>query len=445
MDREPIILDKMYRPVLKQNTTKTLLHPEDEGIKAINTFINNSSTDIKIIDDNFIELGNSINSLLNNTVERLDTVKNKIILEHERLQDIIMLCNKYTDFEKTIKLTNNDFDGNFEYNSGIFSCPISSTNELRYKINDILGNGYEGNKYVYNRYEETFVNDTVDTSKRTNISDSTRSSYWEYSRISASEKEKYIFPEVNFDSEEAKCTIDIETESNASQLYISSNDSNIVLSEFNISNNGTDYEDVEMKNITINSKEESYDNFNYTYGSGLIAFKPSKYLKLTLESKGHTDDTIAFKHKTLLENGGVSSEKTIVLESGKRNVIPINDITIKKVSFASSTTLTSKELISDSPVSVISVFCNVYLPKPLKDNAVKFILTVNGQDIEIAPVNSHLNKTKIIRFSNGTMKNDYTHYLNEKIKSAKLKIMLNGNAELSPFINNVKILVGDEE
>lgn len=443
MDRESIETKPIIN--LTQSTAKTFLHPEDEGLAKINDFIFNTKTDLTLLDSNLMELGSSVNTLLTNTMDRLNTAKDKLILEKERLQDIIMLCNKYTDFEKTIKLTNIDFDGNFQYDNGMFTCPISSTSSVRYKIRDILGNGFEGNKYVYNQYDSTFVEETVNTAKRENIYDSSKASYWEYSRITSSESEKYSFPEINFDSEEAKVTLDIETESNVSQLYISSNDDNIVLSDIVISNNGKDYEDLNLKNITINSKEESYDNYNYTYGSGLIAFKPCDFIKLTLESKGHNNDTIAFKHKTLLEDGGISKETVTILPTAKRSVVSINDLEIKKVSFASSTSFVSKELITDSSVSVISLFCNVFLPKPLTDSAVRFILTVNGEDIEIAPINSHLNKTKIVRFSNGTMKNDYTHYLNEKIKSAKLKVILTGKAEIAPYVNNIKILIGDTE
>lgn len=444
MDRSP--LDKMYRPNLTQNTSKTWIHPEEEGSFKINSFIANTKTDIENLNNFITDLGTDTNNLLNTTIERLDNIKMKLIQEKERLQDIIILCNKYTDFEKTINLTASDFEGEFEaYDSKTMHCPTTSYMSLRIKIKDILGNGYEGNKYIYDTYEKKFLNETLDTSSRSSLNDNSKSTYWEYSRLTASDNEKYIFPEVNYDSEDAKCTLDIQAEDRMTQISIHSNNKDIVVSDVYISNDGKTYEDIMIKNVAINSKEELYENNAYIYGTGLITFKPSQFVKVTLESRGYSSDTVAFNRKELLSNGEIESDILTILPYTRRHVISINDIEAGKAMFNGSARMVSKELITDNEVSVIALHCNTYIPKGLTSSSIQYILTVNGVDYEIAPVNSHLNKTKIIRFSSGTMKNNYTEYLNEKIKSAKLTIIMNGKSDITPYINNIKILIGDEQ
>ena len=107
--------------------------------------------------------------------------------------------------------------------------------------------------------------------------------------------------------------------------------------------------------------------------------------------------------------------------------------------------MTSRELITDGEVNVISLFCSSYLPAGIKESDLQFILTINGKDYEVVPVNSQRNGKKIIRFSQGTMKSDYTEYLTEPIKSAKLTVIMKSRNGITPYINNLKILIGDEE
>lgn len=444
MDRST--LDKSYKTSFNQYTSKTWIHPEEEGSTKVNEFMLNTKTDITNLNALMVDLGHDTNNLLSTTIDRLDNVKMKLIQEKERLQDIVILCNKYTDFEKTINLTASDFEGEFgSHDSKTLHCPSKSYSTLRTKIRDILGNGYEGNKYVYDTTDKKFLNETVNTQSRDYINDGSKATYWEYSRLTASDNEKYIFPEVNYDSEDAKCTIDIQAEDRMTQISINSSNDNIVVSDVFISNDGKNYEDIMIKNVAINSKEELYENNAYIYGSGLITFKPSQFVKVSFESRGYTSDTIAFNRKELDKDGTITTDILTTLPYTRRHVIPINDIEAGKAIFSGSARMVSKELITDNEVSVIALHCNTFIPKGLTSSSIKYILTVNGKDYEISPVNSHANKPKIIRFSSGTMRNNYTEYLNEKIKSAKLTIIMSGKSDITPYINNIKILIGDEE
>jgi hypothetical protein len=92
----------------------------------------------------------------------------------------------------------------------------------------------------------------------------------------------------------------------------------------------------------------------------------------------------------------------------------------------------------------ISVFANVYIPQGLSNSAVKFILTINGVDYEVVPINSDLNGVKVIRFSGGKSNSAYTKIIDEKIKSAKLTIIFKNQSSVTPMINNIKVLAGGE-
>ena len=53
--------------------------------------------------------------------------------------------------------------------------------------------------------------------------------------------------------------------------------------------------------ISINNKLDSYNNYGYIYGSGLIAIPTCLYFKITLQATSNKNDTVAYE-KTLIEN-----------------------------------------------------------------------------------------------------------------------------------------------
>lgn len=447
MDRRVVITTKDIKKDFTPDTEELWVHPEECKALRLNDFIVAANNDTAHIDSKLKEVGSNVQNLLITTTQRLDEIKNKIIYEKERLQDIIILCNKYTDFESVIRLTKNDFTGDFSYDNNSFFCEVTNTTDTRYNIIDVLGNGYEGNAHVYDQWDESYVSETLDTSKRSAIKDNSLSTYWEYSRITASEDEKYVFSGVNFDAEEAKCTLTLNFENAVNHIKISSDNDDLIVSDIHISNNGTSYKSVDFEPVAINSKEDQYNNYSYIYSSGIIAFEPSTYVKVTLESSGYTYESIAFERKTIVEDDSkdIIATETTILDTGRRHVVKINDLTGQTNYYKNETKMTSRELITDGEVNVISLFCSSYLPAGIKESDLQFILTINGKDYEVVPVNSQRNGKKIIRFSQGTMKSDYTEYLTEPIKSAKLTVIMKSRNGITPYINNLKILIGDEE
>ena len=419
---------------------KTYIHPEESGNEKINKAFNTGFEDVISIDKKIKETANKTSDLLKRTIDRLEVVKDTINAEKERLQDISMLCNLKTDYENVIPLKDSDFTGEFTHEDGVFFSALNSSSSVKAQVINVEGNGYEGNKYVLknNKYLENILS----TKSRNAITDNNVSSYWEYSRITASSSEPYLISDFNTDSAEAKCTVTLKFASRVNELVIKSSLDNIKVTGIKYSNDEINFKDVPMLPFTINRKDDSYKNQGYIYGSNIISFPDSKYAKITFESTSYLNEVIAFDRVQANEDETIENITTIV-PTAKRHAIKINDINSRVKNYKTESTLKTGELISGgTDVYAISVFANVYYPNNIAKDNVKFILTVNGIDYEVKPVNSHESGVKIIRFSEGKMPAEYTKYIGEKIQSASLKIVMNSEAKLTPYINNIKILLG---
>ena len=443
--------NKIHLNNYNQKYTGLFLHPEAGEDPKINESFNTIKEDLNNIDNILIDTANSINDLMNNTLARLQEVKKCIISEKERYQDIQMLCNKYTDFDNVKALTDVKFTGNGKIKDGIFQATEKSIKKNTLNIIDIFGNGYEGNKYVYNNYE--YQQDVYDTSIRANMIDNKISTYYEYSRITVQNVQTEEIPYFNKDNEYARCTITFKASDRVNYIDISTEDIGIMVTNISCSLDGVQYEDIKLpEKLSINNKLDSYNNYGYVYGSGLIAVPNCLYFKLTLQATSNKGDTIAYE-KTLIENEEevvqdnstpITTTNTVTIDSARRSAIKLNDISVYNKRYNTKTIMKSEELIT-SPSYSIGFFANVYIPESLsQDKSIRFVLTVNGIDYDVVPMNSHSNGTKIIRFSGGKSNTAYTELINEKITSAYLTIIMQGTSELTPFVNNIKILTGGE-
>lgn len=448
MDKQ--ILDeytKLFLEKHEQKYTGLFLHPEAGRDSKLNENLNNIKDDLNNIDNILIESGRSVDALLENTINRLGEIKKCIITEKERYQDIQMLCNKYTDFDNIKGLDNINFKGNGQIENGVYSAAVSSLGRVQLGIIDITGNGYEGNRFVYNDYE--YQEDTYDTSNRKNITDGSISTYYEYSRITVQNIQEDNITYFNKDSEKARCTISFQTKSAVNFIELNTEDLGINILGIQYSYDGVKYQSMNLPSkISINNKLDSYKNYGYVYGSNFIAVPLANFFKITLESDRNKDDTIAYE-KTIINEDEVSANSvetvtsTYVVSSAKRSAIKINDLNVYKKTYATNAVFLSEELIT-APCYSIGVFANIYVPESLPADSIQMILTVNGIDYEIEPVNSHSNGTKIIRFSGGKSDTAYTELISEKITSAKLTITIRSSQYATPYVNNIKVLIGDE-
>lgn len=423
------------------NFKKLLIHPEEEpDINELNQVATLAKQDLIDFDKCITETTINFNSLLNSTRLKLINIKDMLNSERERQQDINILCNKYSEFSSVMNLSQKDFQGNLSFSDEILQATIVSKKNVDYKIIAIDGNGFAGNKYVY--LNNSFLDSIIDTSSIKNINDSNLATNYEYSRITIT-NDTEAPPNFNKDSIEAECSIWLSSPDLFNHINIDSERDDLILKEVYTSLDGLTFTLDKEYNVSINSRIELYNDSTYVYGSGILCITPSRHIKMVFRSNGYTDDSIAYIKTFYDETINNSIVKKIVkLDTAKRHLIKINDIKLLKNSYSKGMII-SKELIT-TPIKCISIYCNEYINKDYSiDKNVAYYLILNGQEYKLEPINSHRNGKKIIRTSSQVYKSEHVIYLNEEIKSAKLKIVINTtNTDISPYISDIKVLIG---
>lgn len=161
-----------------------------------------------------------------------------------------------------------------------------------------------------------------------------------------------------------------------------------------------------------------------------------------------TNTNIDFtENKTSEQEGFVTSKKLVKVETGRRHAIKINDVTLEHNVYKSPSVIKTGNLITGKPAKSIAVFCNEYIPEHFKEGVyIKYVLTINGEDTEVVPINSHHNGIKRIKTSDYDLDSDYIKYINQPITSAYLTITITTpNQYESPFISNLKVMMGGQD
>lgn len=432
----------LYAPVYEACS----VHPEEEPIrKDLNSALTDIGIDFLILDKEIAAAGQAYADLMTDMKLRLDAVDQQLLIEEERLKDLNILCSNFTEFDKVVTLTKDNFEGNYSTENGrTFLAYAHSFKDVPLSVVKVAGNGYEGNGYVI--ANNTFLKDSIDTSKQERMVDGSLITAYEYSRLTADSSEAVYPPAVNFDNEEAQCSIVVKSDEMFNMIKLVSDFSNIAITDVLTSkDNGATFVSTANGPVEINNLDAKYESGAYAYGSGVICFPSTKYLKLVLKSGGSTTDVIAFKN---VDTSDASSPRTttVVLDSARRHVIRINNIQARSGSFATETSMNTNELI-DTPVESIAVFANEYVPDHFPQGTYfQYVLNVNGVDYDIVPINSHRNGIKVIRTSDYSAADDYVKHISESIKTASLTVVVNApNSVETPYLSNVKICYGRVE
>ena len=388
-----------------------------------------------------LEATKNYTSLMTDIVTRLNAVDTALEAERNRIQDMNIICGNYNEFTTVKQIKTSDVYGTVGLlGDYIFTAHTDNASVGKFGVTFVEGNGFAGNKFVHNNKEYAINN--MNTSNEQNIYDGDPLTIYEYSRLTSIGNKTETTPaEINFDKEEARCSINIRCEDTISMLHLDM-DSHVILEDVLYSDDGIIYKSAWTTPKEINNINQSYIDPNYIYGTGVISFPPSQFIKLQLASNGATDDKLAFLF-TDASNAQQPIERTIELPNAKRHVIRISDITAHVGTFSQGY-LQTKELITN-PVQSIAVFANEYIPEYFTDNKtyIQYILTVNGIDYDIVPINSEKTGTKVIRVSNYSIIDDYVVHINETIKSASLKVVINTmDSNVTPYVSNVKICFG---
>ena len=287
------------------------------------------------------------------------------------------------------------------------------------------------------------LSDTISTEERENIIDGSDVTYYEYSRLTSTGETEYP-ADVNFDTEEAICSITLVGDQKFSAIKLNSTQDNIVIRDVLTSDDdGASFTSHMAEPIAINNRDEKYNNALYTYNSGILAFPSTQYLKVVLQSGGTTTEPLAYNK---IDTSDAKKPKAIMVDlpNTKRHVIKSNDIGATTSTYQKTAQFRSDELIS-APVSSIAVFASEYIPPhyPEYPNYIQYILTVNGEDYEVVPINGYKAGTKIIRCTQHSIIDDYVVKLNESIKSAKLTVIMQTPENSStPYLSNLKVCLG---
>lgn len=400
----------------------TAFHPECEPIKdTVDTAFEEIVTDVTCLSKELIQISEDYTTLINNMKIRLAAIDQRLEAEEDRIRDINAICGKYTSFDTVTSITGDNVTGSFSYSNKTFTgVKTESSTAVTLTVADVKGNGYEGNAYI--QYP------LVDTSDRNALVDLDELSDWEYSRYTGTNSNNVSFL-INQDNEPARCVITLDSDDAFIGLNLKSTEDIVIESVSTSNDNGISYSTQLEKEIHINQKDRKYSDATYAYESGILAFPQCYSVKVQIRSNGVTEDKV-------VDNDGN------VLSDVYRHVISIDEISADNSTYGDATFKTS-ELISQ-PVSSIAVFANEYIPSHFTDDTyITYILTVNGIDYEVVPMNSDHSGTKIIRYSDYTTGDDSIEHINESIKNATLSVYMTMPAgDGTPYLSNLKICLG---
>lgn len=419
------------------------VHPEEEpSVDGINTALQDIAMDIQALRIEMMSAATNYNALMATINLELESAEEQITAEEERIKDMNIICGNYQEFASVKSLKTTDFVGTFGIEKNdTFTCPISGTQPVELSVLQVSGNGYEGNAYV--KTDPKLVYNLVDAKNRDNIVDNNEFTYYEYSRLTST-GEKSSPADINLDKEEAQCSITIMGDVNFSAIKISSDQDNIIVKDVLTSNNsGASFKSHMKKSISINNRDEKYKNNDYVYNSGILAFPSTQYLKIVFQSNGTTNEPLQY---TKIDTSDASEPKKtqVDLPNTRRHVIRINELKAEQNTYAGQAQFRTGELIT-TPVNSISLFASEYLPPyyPNQDGYVQYILTLNGVDHEVVPLNSYKNGIKIVRCMTHSILDSYVERMDEPIKSAKLTIIMKTqNGVSSPYVSNIKVCLG---
>lgn len=425
------------------------IHPESEpDVAEINDAINDIHLDLTALRQEVIHSAQSYKELLESAKSRIEKVNTKVLIEEERIKDLNAICGNYNEFKSVSTLTAEDLSGSYlAYDDRTFCCS-GSMKKVEPLIMSVEGNGYEGNAYV--QVNGKYAAESVDTSTRNYMIDGSVSTAWEYSRLTMDRSEKVYPADANFDAQEARCSIIIAADERFTSFALTSDMDNVIIEDVLTSHDhGASFQTVmRTGEVHINNMDDKYLNNGYAYGSGVISFPGTQWLKLVLRSGGATSDKLAFNWKDA-EHSTPTNSAIVVKEltTAKRHVIRINNIELFTGEFSHESTLTTGELI-DKPVKSLAIFANEYIPEQFEGQYYycQYILTINGIDFSMVPLNSDRdNGFKIIRFSGHSSQDSYVQEVFEPIKTARLTVKLFTEDEAyTPYLSNLKICYGEE-
>ena len=372
-------------------------HPEAEPVvQTIDNALEEVTIDFLALNKELSHIGGQYSDLIHELDARLSSVNERIETQKNRLHDVNIICGQYTDFDTVIPLTESNLVGRYIYDNGLISCPRSEKKDISLTVMSVIGNGSESSSTDY-----LLDNDHT----------------FEYSRYNSDKKENTEYV-VNQDNAEAECFIVLQGSDYFNAVKIEAVNA-IVINDIQTSEDGINFESMLNSPIYLKDDNRKYTDENYIFSAGTIPFPLTKYVKLHVTSNG------------------VSSTSN----GTQKHTIKIGKITASFAKYE-STTIQTNNLI-DSTANSVALFVNEYVPAGFTgERYLQYILTINGKDYEVVPVNSSSDGTKMIKSSKLPIDDDYVTRINDTIRTVKLKIIMKADgSSATPYIANLKLCV----
>jgi hypothetical protein len=398
-----------------------ITHPEEEPKRAeINSFLIETGLDIYGLTAKIRDAAANYQELMQTAKDNLAAIEERVLAERTRLEDINVIKGEYSEFRNAKALTQNDFTGDFGSIGAAIAAPETTLSAAELKVETILGNGYEGNSYVY--ADGSFPEETESTADRAAITDGSFTTFYEYSRLTATKKEDDAPTEINIDNQEAECSIVLSSETQFNTISVESEKGKTILTGLFVSQDGIAYTKILDRPMKLKD-------------ANLLSMPLVYYVKLVLKSDGVSNDKIAYKKTKLL-----SDETAIIETEARRHVIKLNGVTAWNRECEQEGNAKTEELLSGE-VKSIAILAEEYSQSGYGNFA--YTLTINGKDYPVEPLNSEKAGVKVIRNVSLLSPDGYALHIAERIQSAVLSIKIKAPYKTeNAYISDIKVVTG---
>lgn len=419
-------------------TAKELNYEEPPSLENEQRELLEVAMDINSINNGIFEMKNKISELVNYVDYNIDSVKSAIKKEDDRISDINIICGQTSDYNMVIPIYSTDFSGSFEnIDDKYFGANITEQEQIEYTITSISGNGIAGNRFVY-RENGIFENEENDYSKEEYINDDNDVTKFEYSRLFTNDKEEVVDGIINYDDKDVEVTITLSADTKFNKIKWMTETKDLIVTKLETSTDGIYFTSQTEKQLKNESAEDLYNDSTYIYGSNILCFPYSYYVRITFTSSNVENDIIAIE-----EDNGV-----MVYSSTRRKKIAINNIKLYKSAYK-STSIVSGNIIVGGSVDKVALFSSEYIPNHFTDKKyITYYLIINGDEQEVVPVNSDKEGIKIIKFSetdSSPTLDSWIKTIKETIKTVQIKAVIETpNDNETPYIGNLKLCLEKE-
>jgi len=426
------------------------LHAEDQPKRMdLVQMTTDVSMDLATADYKIIDTANKYTMLIAGTINRMNAVRERLMRDKERLEDINFITSAYKGLSNAAMITEDMCSGSYLYHDGVYGAfcpygPVETKQEIQ--ILSVEGNGYVGNGHVLSA-GDAYLEETDNRGKIEYIADSSPMTVFEYSRICSNDKSQYqsnddSVYDVNQDDKDVTCIITAMSkgEGGINMLDIDSPNDDIKIKDILISGNNISYRSVLQSEIDF--RTDMYHSVNQIAGSKKVCFPTTRYVKIVLTSS-HCEPGEQLGYSEV----DVSGQKPVTvirrLKGAIRKVIQIGSLNAYRCEYENGTILTS-DLAPEGGCRTVALFANEYIPFGMEDpeTAITYELHINGEKHNVVPINGNRPGYKMISCTESQFEDSNVKFVGEKINTVQVRINIRSDGDLTPLVGNLKLCIG---